>query len=131
MKKLQYLQKQFALEDIELNIYGYQLKYSKTGFTSADMAYLKIYQNSTMFILVNGFTNPDNEQLNSNLGVEYELVNKTDVRTGTIVDNENQTKNVGSESSSIIRAKNADGLDLMIVAEESATEENDKVVNFK
>ena len=71
--------------NMRLNIYGYQLKYSKAGFASADMTYLEICQNQTMFILVNGFTDASEKKEGSALGVQYKLIAPTSKeKTGTI-----------------------------------------------
>ena len=93
---------EIPFKNIKLQIYGYQLKYSKSGFASADMTYLEIYQNNTMFILVNGFQNADSEEIGDNLGVNYKLIKDTTQHTGTIIDDGNNTKNSGSESAGII-----------------------------
>ncbi|MFQ6723989.1 MAG: hypothetical protein ACLRFE_01460, partial [Clostridia bacterium] len=77
-------QSQIPFEDMVLNIYGYQLKYAKTGFASADMVYVEVYRNDTMFILVNGFTNADNESLGDNLGVQYKIENSSVNKTGKV-----------------------------------------------
>ncbi|MBQ8522707.1 MAG: hypothetical protein IJ458_03495 [Clostridia bacterium] len=75
---------QIPFDDMTLTIHGYQLKYSKTGFASADMTYLEIYKNNTMFILVNGFVNADDEKTGDNLGINYKLINNDNYITGTI-----------------------------------------------
>ncbi|MBO5909991.1 MAG: hypothetical protein J6Q15_00630, partial [Clostridia bacterium] len=74
---------------ISLDIYGYQLKYSKAGYTSADMLYLEIYQNGTMFILVNGFTDEGlasgkHSADKTDLGVKYSLITSDEYKTGVI-----------------------------------------------
>ncbi len=78
-------EEQILFENMELNIYGYQAKYSRAGFASADMTYLEIYQNGTMFILIDGYTDPSSEQTGDNLGVYYKL-DTTDAskKTGTV-----------------------------------------------
>lgn len=77
-------QDQAPFQNIPLTIHGYQLKYAKAGFASADMTYLEIYKNNTMFILVNGFINADNEKMGDNLGVQYKLINTVNAATGNI-----------------------------------------------
>ena len=106
-------QEQVPFENIKLNIYGYQLKYSKAGFTSADMTHLDIYKNGTMFILLDGYTNADDEKTGDSLGVSYSLIDTKTYRTGTIVDNANEIKNSGSESAMIVGG-NADSVDALI-----------------
>ncbi|MBQ3502781.1 MAG: hypothetical protein IJA72_03865, partial [Clostridia bacterium] len=82
---------QIDYPNIELDIYGYQLKYSKSGYASADLTYLEIVQNQTMFILVNGFTDAKAEKMGSGLGVQYKLINANETEnnktsaTGTII----------------------------------------------
>ena len=75
---------QISFKKISLDIYGYQLKYSKAGFVSADMAYLEVYQNGTMFILVNGFIDDTVKPADSALGVNYKLINDASRKTGAI-----------------------------------------------
>lgn len=98
---------QISFADISLDIYGYQLKYSKAGFISADMTYLEIVQNDTMFILVNGFVDDAKESENSSLGVNYKLINNSSVKTGVV----NQ---VNSKSASYIRSADAKDIDELI-----------------
>lgn len=86
-------QEQVPFENFKLNIYGYQLKYSKAGFSSADMTHLDIYQNGTMFILVNGFTSVNNKQTGEDLGVSYTLVNSSNYKTGVVKSGETASKN--------------------------------------
>lgn len=70
--------------DMSLDVYGYELMYSKFGYKSAQMQYLEIVKNGTMFILVNGFQ--DEQDTNSSeLGINYKLV-ENGGRTGTITD---------------------------------------------
>ncbi len=84
-------EEQVDYPNIELDIYGYQLKYSKSGYASADMTYLEIVENNTMFILVNGFSDAKSENLGSTLGAQYKLIDIEDVedginyKTGTIL----------------------------------------------
>lgn len=78
---------QISFDNMILNIRGFQLKYSKAGFTSgADMTYLEIYQNNTMFVLLNGLINPNSVYDTNGFGIEYKLISSTDVKTGTIKD---------------------------------------------
>ena len=83
-EKITIPQEQVPFENIKLNIHGYQLKYSKAGFTSADMTHLDIYKNGTMFILLNGFTNADNKELGDDLGVSYTLIDDASQKTGVV-----------------------------------------------
>ena len=76
---------QIRFDNIRLNIYGYQLKYSKAGFTSADMTHLKIARNGTMFILVNGYMDANMENAGGKLGVSYEFDYNSAEKTGKII----------------------------------------------
>ena len=85
---------QIPISNITLNIYGYQLKYAKSGFNGADMTYLEIYQNNTMFVLLNGFINANNETLGDNLGVNYKLIKNDFARkTGEISSTKSKSAN--------------------------------------
>jgi len=75
---------QIAFSKMTLTIHGYQLKYSKAGFSSADMSYMEIYQNGTMFILVNGFEDASSKTAESALGINYKLIADEFKRTGEI-----------------------------------------------
>lgn len=83
-EKITIPKEQISFDKMTLHIYGYQLKYSKAGFNSADMTYLEIYSNNTMFILLNGFTDDAKEALGDELGIEYKLVVDTSQKTGKI-----------------------------------------------
>lgn len=69
--------------DISLDIYGYELMYSKSGFKSAQMQYLEIAKNGTMFILVNGYQLSSESGAGSALGINY-VLKETGEKTGKI-----------------------------------------------
>ena len=100
---------QVSFANISLDIYGYQLKYSKAGFVSADMTYLEIYQNGTMFILVNGFTDDKLEKEDSVLGVNYKLISTSSQKTGTVLNT--------SKTASIVRQFEDEDIDEMLTNE--------------
>ena len=77
-------QEQIPFEDIKLDIHGYQLKYSKAGYASANMTYLEIYKNNTMVILPNCYSDSSYKEDGSNLGINYTFVNSNDQRSGVI-----------------------------------------------
>jgi len=85
-EKITIPQSQIPFNNMILNIRGFQLKYSKAGFTSgADMTYLEIYQSNTMFVLLNGLINPNSVYNVNGFGVEYKLISPlTNERTGDI-----------------------------------------------
>lgn len=87
---------QESISDLTLDIYGYQLKYSKAGVNSADMEYLEVYRNNTMFILLNGFTDASGQNSSANLGVNYKIVDDGNYKTGEI-DNDNRENAIISE----------------------------------
>ena len=89
---------QISVEDLKLSIHGYQFKYSKAGVNSADMEYLEIAQNNTMFILLNGFTNASGEKSSANLGINYKIVPSTTLSTGDIIDRENAVLNLDAST---------------------------------
>ena len=95
------------VEDIKLNIYGYQLKYSKSGSLGADLTYLEIYQNGTMFILVNGFTDSTDIELGQSLGVNYTLTSGQ-YKTGTI-----ETANSKSAGFNLNDGENLENLEII------------------
>lgn len=97
--------------NISLDIHGYQLKYSKSGFMSADMKYLEIYQNGTMFILANGFTDESKQTEGDTLGVKYKLIETSDYKTGEIL-----TAPQTSIAASKIRNSDASSIDELIEA---------------
>lgn len=70
--------------DVSLDIYGYELMYSKSGYKSAQMQYLEIAKNGTMFILVNGFQSAASYASGSELGVNYALSTSIE-KTGKIL----------------------------------------------
>ena len=96
-------QEQIPFENMTLNIYGYQLKYSKAGFTSADMVYLEIYKNNTMFILVNGYMNADNETTGDALGVQYKLITDNATQKTGVVNKDT------SKTASVLRNQSVEG----------------------
>lgn len=63
-----------SVEDIELTIHGYQLKYSKLGASSADMEYIEVVENGTICIVVNGYTDAEKFTKDDDLGVNYSFV---------------------------------------------------------
>lgn len=89
-----------AFGNMSLDIYGYQLKYSKAGFVSADMVDLKIVQNGTMFILINGFTNAAKERDGDSLGIHYELIAGTD-KTGIVKVGESEAGSISNFETSL------------------------------
>ena len=106
-------QEQIPFEDKTLNIYGYQLKYSKAGFSSADMVNLEIYQNGTMFIFVNGFIDAGNEKTGDSLGINYTL-DQSDVYKKTGIIKQSTRANINNfeaiELSDIVYQKTDRGL---------------------
>lgn len=81
--------------NISLDMYGYELMYSKNGFKSAQMQYLEIAQNNTMFILVDGFQS--SSDIGSSLGINYTLITSND-RTGTLLADCKYTNILNSKS---------------------------------
>ncbi len=82
-----------SVENIELSIKGYQLKYSKLGASSADMEYIEVVQNGTMFILVNGYTDSDKFTKDDDLGVNYTLLQQGGAKTGHVEAKESSAVN--------------------------------------
>lgn len=85
--------KNLTVDNIKLSIKGYQLKYSKLGFASADMERLEVAQNGTMCIVVDGYTDAEtiaNESLEkgSDLGVNYVLTTDGGRKTGSVINRE-------------------------------------------
>lgn len=91
--------------DVSLDIYGYELVYSKAGFKSAKMEYLEIAKNGTMFILADGFQTSSTSPAGSELGVNYVLVNSSSDKTGIITRCE--ASNVINSKYAYINVKNA------------------------
>ena len=72
-----------TIENKVLNVYGYELKYAKTGFASSDLRHLSIVQNGTMIIPVNGYVNSVvTEDKTKDLGYMYEIVAPETVEGG-------------------------------------------------
>lgn len=81
-------------ENVGLEMFGYELMYSKNGFKNAQMQYLEISQNNTMFILVNGFQ--ASNDIGTSLGINYKLITSNE-KTGKLL--------TGSKYTTILNSK--------------------------
>lgn len=99
---------------IKLNIYGYEMKYAKTGYYSSNFRKLYLVENGTLVIPENGYLNQDATETDrtTSLGYMYEIVTPdseiaktlTDKRSGVIASRETTdvTDKVGTDASSKI-----------------------------